>query len=182
MKKDIAILLPYKENYTINNAGAASIWVKDYLKLSNLKNRTIIYGNLNNKFKPLTKNFKNIDISKTILSRNIFYTKQLFNEYKKKKFSIIEIHNRPESLIYMIKNKVSSKLIFIFHNNPQEMRGSTTIKERIFLAEKTDHIYFVSKWVKNKFFEDLPYKNRNNCEILYPAISKLKKFQGFITY
>ena len=77
MKKDIAILLPYKENYTINNAGAASIWVKDYLKLSNLKSRTIIYGNLNNKFKPLTKNFKNIDISKTILSRNIFYTKHL---------------------------------------------------------------------------------------------------------
>ena len=176
MKKDIAILLPYKENYTINNAGAASIWVKDYLKFSNLKNRTIIYGNLNYKLKPLTNNFKNIDISKTILSKNIFYTKQLFNEYKKKKFSIIEIHNRPESLIYMIKNKVSSKLIFIFHNNPQEMRGSTSIKERIFLAEKTDHIYFVSKWVKNKFFEGLPYKNRNNCEILYPSISKLKKF------
>ena len=29
--KDIAILLPYKENFTENNAGAASIWVKDYL-------------------------------------------------------------------------------------------------------------------------------------------------------
>ena len=29
--KDIAILLPYKENFTESNAGAASIWVKDYL-------------------------------------------------------------------------------------------------------------------------------------------------------
>ncbi|MDC0151249.1 glycosyltransferase [Candidatus Pelagibacter sp.] len=176
MKKKIAILLPYKENYTVNNAGAASIWVKDYLKFSSLKKDTIVYGNLDKKLKPLTSNFKNIDITTRILSKNIFYTKELFKEYKKKRFSIIEIHNRPESLIYMIKNKVSSKLIFVFHNNPQDMRGSTSINERIFLAENTDHIYFVSKWVKNKFFEGLPYKNRNNCEILYPAISELKKF------
>ena len=176
MKNKIAILLPYKENYNVNKAGAASIWVKDYLRLSKLSSNTVVYGSLNKKLKPLTKNFKNIDISNTFLSKNIFYTKELYKEYKKKKFSIIEIHNRPESLIYMIKNKVSSKLIFVFHNNPQDMRGSTSIRERIFIAKNTDHIYFVSRWVKNKFFEGLPYKNRNNCETLYPAISELNKF------
>ncbi len=176
MKNKIAILLPYKENYNIDKAGAASIWVKDYLKLSNLKKETIVYGSLDRKLKPLTNNFKNIDISRTILSKNIYYTKQLLKEYQKNKFSIIEIHNRPESLLYMIKNKVSSKLIFVFHNNPQDMRGSASIKERIFLAENTNYIYFVSNWVKKKFFEGLPYENRNNCEILYPAINPLKKF------
>jgi len=36
-------------------------------------------------------------------------------------------------------------------------------------------IYFVSKWVMNKFFEDLPFKYKNNCEILYPSIEKPKK-------
>ena len=76
----------------------------------------------------------------------------------------------------MIKKEVTSKLIFIFHNNPQEMRGSSSIKERMFLAENTDYIYFVSKWVKNKFFEGLPYSNRNNCEILYPSINEIKRF------
>ena len=35
--KDIAILLPYKENFTEKKAGAASIWVKDYLNKSKLK-------------------------------------------------------------------------------------------------------------------------------------------------
>ena len=158
MKNKIAILLPYKENYNIDKAGAASIWVKDYLKLSKLNNKTIVYGNLDKGLKPLTKNFRNIDINKTILSKNIFYTKQLYKEYQNNKFSIIEIHNRPESLVYMIKNKVKSKLIFIFHNNPQEMRGSVSIKERVFLAENTDYIYFVSKWVKNKFLKDYHMK------------------------
>ena len=27
-----------------------------------------------------------------------------------------------------------------------------------------------------KFFEGLPYKTKSNCEILYPSIKKLKKF------
>ena len=34
MKKKIAILLPYKEKYTLKDSAAASIWVKDYLKKS----------------------------------------------------------------------------------------------------------------------------------------------------
>ena len=37
MKNKVAILLPYKENYNVDKAGAASIWVKDYLKTSKLK-------------------------------------------------------------------------------------------------------------------------------------------------
>ena len=56
------------------------------------------------------------------------------------------------------------------------MRGSSSTKERQYIAENTDQVYFVSKWVKDKFFEGLPYKHRNNCEILYPAIKPLKKF------
>ena len=176
MKKNIAILLPYKEKYNLNKAGAASIWVKDYLSLSKLKNQTLIFGNLDKKDKPLTKNFVNIDLSKAYIRKNIQYTKHLYDYHLKNKFNIIEIHNRPESLLYLIKKKISAKLIFMFHNNPQDMRSSKSINDRIFIAENTDQIYFVSRWVKDKFFEGLPFNHRNNCEILYPAIKPLKKF------
>ena len=176
MKKNIAILLPYKEKYNLDKAGAASIWVKDYLSISKLKNQTLIFGNLDKKDKPLTKNFVNIDLTKTYIRKNIQYTKHLYDYHLKNKFKIIEIHNRPESLLYLIKKKISSKLIFMFHNNPQDMRSSKSINDRIFIAENTDQIYFVSRWVKDKFFEGLPFNHRNNCEILYPAIKPLKKF------
>ena len=63
MKKSIAILLPYKEKYTLNDAAAASIWVKDYLKKSALNNQTLVFGNLPENKKPLTKNFININLS-----------------------------------------------------------------------------------------------------------------------
>ena len=175
MNKQIAILLPYKEQYTRDHAGAASIWVKDYIKKSKFKDITLIYGNLDKKYKPFTKNFKSLDLGK-VIKKNISYTENLYKEYQKYKFKIIEIHNRPESLVHLLKKKIKTKFIFIFHNNPLDLRGSSSINERIFIAENTDQIYFVSKWVKNKFFEGLPYKYRNNCDILYPAIQPLNKF------
>ena len=177
MKKNFAILLPYKEQYTRSKSAAAAIWVKDYIKNSKFKKKTIIFGNLENKIdKPLTKNFINLDISKVIINRNRSYTKKFLKYCNKNNFDVIEIHNRPESLIYLIKSKLKSKFIFVFHNNPQDLRYSKTVKEREFILKKCDQIFFVSKWVMNKFFEGLSVSYNNNCEVLYPAINKLKKF------
>ena len=103
MEKKIAILLPYKEKYTLKDAAAASIWVKDYLNKSKLKNKTIVFGNLPDKKKPLTSSFINIDLSKIKFKKNYFYTKKFLENYNKFKFEVIEIHNRPESLIYLLK-------------------------------------------------------------------------------
>ena len=98
--KEIAILLPYKENFTENNAGAASIWVKDYLNKSKLKDKTIVYGNLDQKQKPLLKNFKNLTLNDSFIKKNITYTEKLYQEYLKNKFKIIEI------FIFCIKKKI----------------------------------------------------------------------------
>jgi glycosyltransferase involved in cell wall biosynthesis len=178
MKKKIAIILPYKEIYSDDQAGAASIWLKDYNKFSSLSKNTLIYGNLEKYLKPITKNFKNIKIKTKNFSKTKEYINFFYNEYLKKKFEIIEIHNRPEYLNFLIEKKVKSKLIFFFHNNPLEIRGSKNVNERIRILEKTDKVFFVSSWTKKKFFEDLPYNTKSNCEILYPSINKQKKFNN----
>ena len=40
----IATILPYKENYTIQKAQAAAIWVCDFFKYSKFKNSNFIFG------------------------------------------------------------------------------------------------------------------------------------------
>ena len=105
MKKNIAILLPYKEKYTLKEAAAASIWVKDYLKISELSKQTLVFGNLPKKVKPLTKDFVNIDLSRAKFKKNYFYTSKFYDSCVEKKFEVIEIHNRPESLLYLLKKK-----------------------------------------------------------------------------
>ena len=180
MSKDIAILLPYKEKYTNKDAGAASIWVKDYLRISKLTDKTTIYGNLSKSEKPITNNFKNININKIFLKKNLYYTKKFYENCIKFNHRIIEIHNRPESLHYFIEKKKNYglKLIFVFHNNPLELRGSRSIEERVKIIQNTDYIFFVSEWVKNKFFANIDLKERNNCEVLYPAIDPIKKINN----
>jgi len=61
----IAILLPYKEDYTPKYSGAVSIHVSNLIKYSKFKNTTTVFGNTEKK-NFLSKNFFNIKINSNI--------------------------------------------------------------------------------------------------------------------
>ena len=172
----IAILLPYKENYTKSIAGAASIMVSDFNKYSIFKKNTKIYGNLHSDRKPLTRNFVNIPIETKLFSKTSEYTNSFIKNIENNIPEIIEVHNRPESIHIIIKKKISSKLILFFHNDPLELTGSKTIIERYSLLKSCYKIIFVSRWVKKQFFKNLSIKDKNNCEIIYPGHKLVSSF------
>ena len=185
MNKRIAILLPYKEDYNKNNAGSASLWVKDFFENSKLKKITTIYG-INTKKKSLSKNFVNLNNKFPLFTfkKNIYYAK-LFLKNIHKQTKIIEIHNRPEIFHFIEKQNSNYKLILVFHNNPLLIRGSKKIKERKNILNKCSNIIFVSKWVQKKFFEGLDRKKSKKCSVIYPAIKRLNKLpkkQNIITF
>ena len=185
MNKRIAILLPYKEDYNKNNAGSASLWVKDFFENSKLKKITTIYG-INTKKKSLSKNFVNLNNKFPLFTfkKNIFYAK-LFLKNIHEQTKIIEIHNRPEIFHFINKQNSNYKLILVFHNNPLLIRGSKKIKERKNILNKCSNIIFVSKWVQKKFFEGLDSKKSKKCSVIYPAIKRLDKLpkkENIITF
>ncbi len=173
----IATILPYKENYTKESAGAASLWVCDFYKYSRFKLKNIIFGSTSKKKNYLTKNY--INIHPSLLSKFTSTTTQYCNEILKilstKKIDIIEIHNRPLVFTYLSK-KIDSKFILYFHNDPISMKGSKTVKERILLYENVDKIIFVSSWVQKRFFEGIENLNLNKTDVVYPSIHKTNKF------
>ena len=185
MNKRIAILLPYKEDYNKNNAGSASLWVKDFFENSKLKKITTIYG-INTKKKSLSKNFVNLNNKFPLFTfkKNIYYAK-LFLKNIHKQTKIIEIHNRPEIFHFINKQNSNYKLILVFHNNPLLIRGSKKIKERKNILNKCSNVIFVSKWVQKKFFEGLDSKKSKKCSVIYPAIKRLNKLpkkENIITF
>ena len=150
----IAILLPYKEDYTPKFSGAVSIHVSSLLNFSKFKSTTTIYGNTKST-NYLTRNFHNIRFNQTILSsNNKIYLNKFIDIIKSKNFDLIEIHNRP-SYFKTIKKKLKSKIIIYFHNDPLTLSGSKTKNERLDLLEKCNFIFFNSKWTKNRFFNDI---------------------------
>ena len=172
----IATILPYKENYTLSKAAAASLWVSDFYKYSKLKKENYIFGNTNT-YDYLSKNYINIDVSNIkskFSSSTIQYCNNLISKIKKKRFDIIEIHNRPLVFNYL-KDKIDTQFILYFHNDPLSMKGSKNKKERLNLLKKVEKIIFVSKWVQKRFFSDLDQKLINKTEVIYPSIHKEKK-------
>jgi glycosyltransferase involved in cell wall biosynthesis len=76
----------------------------------------------------------------------------------------------------------------IFHNDPNTLRGSKTVKEKIEILERCDEIVFVSNYVKQRFYYKLSSHLPLKGQIIYPATDyfnhnfkkKLKKKQIII--
>ena len=123
----ISVLLPYKENFSENYAGAVSLFVKDTVKNSKYFKTTYVYGNTSYK-KTFLKNYINVDLKKSIFqSSSKEYVKRFIDVEKKVNSDLIEIHNRPNYIKYI--KSIKKKLILYFHNDPLTMTGSSSIKD-----------------------------------------------------
>ena len=175
---NINIILPYKETYTDELAGAVSLLIAEVKNKSKFKKKIKIFGSLNLK-KPLTKDYINCDLSGKpfyyIYGRTSYYLEIIKNKISKKNNSIIEIHNRPQAANFFLDNNNNNKIILYFHNDPLTLRGSKYAYQRIYLLKNLDKLIFVSDWTKRQFFKDLPIKDSEKCLIIYPGSTFLKK-------
>ena len=113
----IAILLPYKENFSPEYPGAVSLFVYETSKTSKFKKDIVVFGNTNfkNKFKI---KYENVDLFKNPLSSQTkTYVNKFINLQKKYNFSIIEIHNRPSYIKYLVKG-ISKKILSLYSFSP----------------------------------------------------------------
>ena len=173
-----AIILPLKESFTVKNSGAVSIWVNDYIKSTKLKKDIAIITtqNKNKKDKYLkTQNLFTIKI-KSHLRTNYNYIRDAGKILIQNKIKSVEIHNRPEYVLYINKIIPNIKINLIFHNDPDNIRGSSSPKEKITLINKCSNIIFVSNYLKEIFFKNINTNHLNNTHVIYNSVEKQKKF------
>ena len=150
-KIKISILLPFKENFSPQYAGAVSLFINDTLKISKYKNNTLVFGNTNFN-KKFSLKYKNLFISKNLFqSQNRKYVEEFIKNEKKRNSDLIELHNRPIYLSYLTEKLINKTYILYFHNDPLSMMGSKSINERIFLLKNCFKIIFNSNWSKRRF-------------------------------
>ena len=153
----ISVLLPYKENFSEDYAGAVSLFVKDTVINSKFFKTTHVFGNTNYKKKFLEK-YVNINLKKKIFqSKSKNYVDNFLKEESLINSDIIEIHNRPNYIKYF-KN-IKKKLILYFHNDPLSMTGSSSLKDRILLLNNINKIIFNSVWSQKRFFIGIENKD-----------------------
>ncbi len=171
----ISILLPYKENFSPSSAGAVSIFINDTHKISKFKKNITIFGNTKSKIR-YSKNYINLEYNKSLIkSSSKSYILEFLKKEKEINSDIIELHNRPTYLKYLIKLKYPRKVLY-FHNDPLEMSGSKKIDERIYLIDNLDKIIFNSNWSKSRFIKNLPenYITSSKLKIIKQSIDPKK--------
>ena len=171
----ISILLPFKENYSPNYAGAVSLFVKDTINKSKYKDSMHVFGNTSYK-KFLSKNYTNIQFKKKLFSStNKLYVENFIKVENKINSDLIEVHNRP-SYIFLIRKNYHKLLFLFFHNDPLQMNGSRSVEDRIKLLNNVDKIIFNSDWCRQRFFHSFNDKSKylNKTELCYQSTSKIK--------
>ena len=172
----IASILPYKENYTEKGAGAVALWINNFIRDSKYKKSTFVIGSTTNK-NHLSGNYININIeniNSKLNSTTKEYSNKIIQKIKSLEFDIIELHNRP-IMVKEFFEKINSKIILYFHNDPTTMKGAKSVSERIHLLKSVDKIILISKWVKKRFFKNLPKLSDNKTQIIYHSIDPYKK-------
>jgi len=184
----IAILLPYKENFSPTYPGAVSIFLNAVTKLSKYKKNITVYGSTNFKEK-YNITYINISIQKKILgigSQTTNYIKKFTELEKKNPSDIIEVHNRPLYVQLLLSNK--SKKVLYFHNDPLSMNGSKNKDERLLLLNFCTKIVFNSEWSKKRFLTGLNefYKKSEKLIVVHQSTQKqkinLKDKKNIITF
>ena len=171
----ISILLPFKENYSPNYAGAVSLFVNDTIKKSKYKDSINVFGNTIYK-KFLSKNYTNIQFKKKLFSStNKLYVENFIKVENKINSDLIEVHNRP-SYIFLIRKNYHKLLFLFFHNDPLQMNGSRSVEDRIKILNNVDRIIFNSEWCRQRFFHSFNDKSKylNKTELCYQSTSKIK--------
>ncbi len=185
----ISVLLPYKENFSNNYAGAVSLFVRDTILNSKYYNNTFVFGNMDFG-KPFLKNYINIKLKNSFYQSNSKnYISKFIDEESKINSDIIEIHNRPNYIKFLRKLK-DKKIILYFHNDPLSMNGSKSVKDRLFLLNNIDKILFNSEWSQKRFFigignekllkqkTSICYQSTSKCSVNFSKKEKLISFIG----
>tara|TARA_B100000963_G_scaffold240231_1_gene210148 strand:+ start:563 stop:1690 length:1128 start_codon:yes stop_codon:yes gene_type:complete len=171
----INILLPYKEKFDENKASSVSITVRNNLYHSKYLNQIKVFGqNVDN---PLFKdNFVGFKYSiLSLKSKNKYLANEMLKIITKDsdKNQLIEIHNRPYLLQEITRGNKFPVSLF-FHNDPQKMKGSKSIRERKYILSKCAAIFCVSDFIKKKFLEGVN-ESFQKVHVLYNGVEKKHK-------
>ncbi|MEI8058619.1 MAG: ATP-binding protein [Ferruginibacter sp.] len=179
-KKKIAILLPNKEDYSKNKAAAASIWVKDFNK-GYIASKQVIFG-ISSSTSYLTSNFINLR-KKNLINNSYFYI-QNFIKTLPESISVIVIHNRPHFFFILKKKFPKIKFVLVFHNDPNTLRGSRTVSEKINILEAGHTVsnvgYFIGYFNQDKDLDMKSFVNWNASANLYDILNINSTFKGDI--
>ena len=163
----IDLLLPPKESFSPENAGAVSTIVRDLVAESRKPEAQTVFGNKSEKPFPGI-NFTSLNTKhKWLYGKNIGFAAAYCDHLKYNSTpDLIEVHGRCNVAAYMLKKKLKIPIALYVYNDPREMAGAKSQKDRQKLLSGLVQIVCISDFIRDCFLEGLnPEKHEmiKNC-------------------
>ena len=153
----IDLLLPHKERFTAQNAGAVSTVVDNLSSYDTANTSFRIFGSAVET--PLNEtDFHGLSWRKSLWrSQNSQMAESYLAklEASDKKPDIIEVHGRAFIAQKIAKARPDIPVILYLHNDPRTMKGSKTVQQRRALIHDLAGLISVSHYIENCFFDDI---------------------------
>lgn len=152
----IDILLPVKERFSEANAGAISGVVHDLVTSSQTQGCFRVFGN------PVNTPFEGIDFAGLaprrawLAGRNIGFANAYLHYLKRiDRPDLVEVHGRCHVATHIASHRPDLAVALYLHNDPRDMKGSTTIAERESLLTSMKVVICVSDYIRGCFLDGL---------------------------
>ncbi len=151
--KRIAIILPYRADFSPLRAGAIELCVEETSTVSKYAQDIVVYGQeIDDPFASVEYCGVKLGLDR-VRGRTIGMARRLIKLWRSNLPELIEVHNRANLFLALKRALPSARVTLHFHNDPQTIRGAKTVAEREVLTELADAIVCVSSFVKERFVE-----------------------------
>ena len=152
----IDLLLPSKESFSPENAGAVSTIVRDLVAESSKPGAQTVFGKkTENPFSGI--NFTSLDTKhKWLYGKNIGFAAAYCDHLKYNSTpDLVEVHGRCNVAAYLLKKKLKIPITLYLYNDPREMAGAKSQKERQTLLSGLIQIVCISDFIRDCFLDGL---------------------------
>jgi UDP-glucose:(glucosyl)LPS alpha-1,2-glucosyltransferase len=184
----IAVLLPVREVLSKRRSGAVALSMRDFASFSRFRAETLILGASpcdleDTPFRQLT------DWRRWYLRDRLSYTRAAAAFAKEAGAELVEVQNRPTIFTALRKLLPDKKLALYLHNDPREMEGTKSARDRRRILAEADAVYCVSEYIRSCFLKDLRddkgkvqvlHYGLDVAELPYAAKEKIVAFAGRI--
>ena len=169
----IAVVLPPREHFRAQDAGAVALTVKDFYLASSFKNELVVFGGFSEHFPDILYYQVKLSLWR-VINTNFAYANACIRDLKHRPIQLVEVHNRAKLALRIKTAMPQLKVAVYLHNDPHSMKGLKTIQERTRLLECLDLVYCVSEFVKARLLEGSDPIFRDRVKVIYNAIPQIK--------
>lgn len=153
--KPLAIVLPHREAYQVDGAGAVVSCVRDMAAHSRYRERLVVLGD------PVPAPFADPPFT-PVEKAPWFYGRQtaryregVARALRVMQPALVEVHNRPYYIERLRKSLPHAPLVLYLHNDPRNMRGFRRLADRVRIMQHVSAAVCVSDHIRRRLLEGM---------------------------